>query len=255
MSGKMIEIGSLIKRHSRGGLLAVVAVAGLSLLRPATASAQLLESFEGGMDGWTFVAQNGYTASVGATGATDGTSALGVGATYQISGKGNSWTTTNGLNFGPTFISPTNVSWTATLSGASGIKIDIDTPAGTVGADGDLGFFVAVDLDVSAGPAFGFQSIDPAGPFNYPDIYSGGELTETYPLTATQDAELASDAAGGFGTFFQIQIGSGFSNEPAPGANNAVYLDNIRAVPVPEPVSCGLLAVGATGLMMRRRRA
>jgi hypothetical protein len=253
MSGKMIEIGSLIKRHSRGGLLAVVAVAGLSLLRPATASAQLLESFEGGMDGWTFTPQAGYTASVGATGATDGTSALGVGATYQGSKAG--WTTTAGLNFGPTLTSPANVSWTATLSGASSIKIDIDTPAGTVGADGDLGFFVAVDLDVSAGPAFGFQSIDPAGPFNYPDVYSGGELTETYPLTPAQDAELASDAAGGFGTFFQIQIGSSFSNDPSPDANNAVYLDNIRATPVPEPVSCGLLAVGATGLMMRRRRA
>src|ERR1700722_9185355 len=80
MSGKMFESGSRFVKLSRRGVLGVLAVAGLCMMRPAAASAQLIESFEGTLDGWTFNpsfnTQN-YTSTFSSTnGVTNGTESL-----------------------------------------------------------------------------------------------------------------------------------------------------------------------------------
>jgi hypothetical protein len=246
MSGKMIEIvGSRIVRHSRKGLLGVLAVAGMCMMRPAAASGQLIESFENTLDGWTFNpsynTQN-YTQTFSTTtGVTVGSYALQIN-----SGVSSRTQLLSGFDYGNLLLSPRSAGLAATLSGASALDIDVFAPSGALG----YGPQIDVDVDDGGGVAggTGYLSLDGYG---YPSPANGTEVTMVFPITPAQDAELALDAAS-TGVDIVMQPGSG---TPTGAQIPVLYIDNIQAVPVPEPASLGLLALGASSLMMRRRKA
>jgi PEP-CTERM motif len=245
MSGKMIEIGSRIVRHSRKGLLGVLAIAGMCMMRPAAASGQLIESFENTLDGWTFNpsynTQN-YTSTFSTTtGVTNGSDALQIN-----SGPSSRTQILSGFNYGALLTSPRTAGLAATLANASAVTIDFFAPSGA------LGYGPQIDLDIDDGSGVvggtGFTSTDG---YSYPTPTNGVEVTQTYPISAALRAELAIDAAS-TGVNLVIQAGSG---TPTNATSPVLYIDNIVAVPVPEPASLGLLALGASSLMMRRRKA
>jgi len=245
MSGKMLEIGSRIVRHSRRGLLGVIAIAGLCMMRPATASGQLIESFENTMDGWTFnpswnVQQFTQTFST-TTGVTDGSYSLEIDS-------GAIARTLNGFNYGNALVGPNSVAMTTLLSNSSAVTIDFFAPSGA------LGYGPQVDLDVNGGPTFGYQSLDGYG---YPSFANGVEVTMTFPITPAQQSQLGLDAIGGYGSDLVLQLGSG---KPTATSIPVLYIDNIQAIPgpppvVPEPATLGILGAAAGALMIRRRKA
>jgi hypothetical protein len=104
-------------------------------------------------------------------------------------------------------------------------------------------------LNDGAGGEVGYVSLDGYG---YPTP-AAGESTAIYLITPALQADLAYDAANSIGANLVIQLGG-----PAPATTNLpiLYVDNVLAnPPVPEPASLSLLALGATGLLARRRKA
>jgi hypothetical protein len=248
MSGINLEIGSRFAKHSRRGLLGALAVAGLCMMRPAAASAQLIESFENTLDGWTFdpttstgspwYATNSQSVAASFSntiGVTNGSYSLVAAPTLARTG----W----GPNYGPLLDQPSSLSETLLLSHASAISLDVTVPAGS------FGYYLQFDMDLGdgSGSALGNVSLDG---YNYQAATIGGTATLTFPITPAQDAALASDYVNGFPSSLQIQVGGGTT----PGSDT-FYLDNIRAIPVPEPASLGLLGAGASALLVRRRKA
>jgi hypothetical protein len=249
MSGKMIEIGSRIVRHSRKGLLGVLAVAGMCMMRPAAASGQLIESFENTLDGWTFNpsynTQNFSSQFSTTTGVTNGSYSLEIDSTAtNVSSR---TTVATGFNYAALLVSPRSAALAALLANSTAVSIDFFAPSGA------LGYGPQIDLDIDDGSGVpggtGFTSTDG---YSYPTPANGLEVTQTYTLSAALRAELAVDAAS-TGVNLVIQAGSGAATAPSIPE---LYIDNIVAVaPVPEPATLGLLAAGASALLMRRRRA
>ncbi|HEY1922724.1 MAG TPA: PEP-CTERM sorting domain-containing protein [Tepidisphaeraceae bacterium] len=228
---------------ARRGALGALAVAGLCMMRPATAHGQLIEGFENTLDGWTYVptynpTDAGYAGQETfstTTGVTQGSYAL-------VVNSGAVARTLNGLDYGNFMVSPRTTTLESLLAGATSITIDYNNP-------GNLAYGPQIDLDIDG--ATGYNSLDGYG-YPTPPL---GQSTAVYSLTSAERSAMAADLASAtpIGVNLVLQIGG-----PAPSAINTplLYIDNIQAVqPVPEPASIGMLGIGAAYLLKRRRKA
>lgn len=224
MFGKMLRLTGI----SKFGLGAVAAL-GLSLAVQSGAKAQLIESWEGTLDGWTvpspFGSNTTYTGTpVNGPGVTNGSFSLAVGSP------------STSPNYSQMLISSSSMTYTDILEDASAMSLDIFAPSGSFGG------FLQFDFDINNN-ATGFVSLDN---FSYPATTLGSETTLTVPISPALDAALA---ASNDPTTIIIQVGGGFT-----AGNETMYLDNLRATPVPEPASIGALGMGLSMLTLRRRR-
>jgi hypothetical protein len=213
---------------------------GLAIFVAAPARAALIESFENTLDGWQVPSPFGSAAQqanfqsngFSATGATNGSTSLAIGATAT--------NTSSGPDYSQMMISPAQATTygtnlTTLLQNASAVNIDILAPGGSFGG------FLQFDIDID-NAATGFTSLDS---FSYPSTSIGSEKTISVPVTAAQRAALAGSGAG---TRMIIQVGGGYTS-----GNETFFIDNITTTEVPEPASIGAVA-GVMLLTLRRRR-
>jgi len=214
-------------KQYRVGIVTTAIVAGVLLAQ--SVSAQLLESWEGSLDGWTVPQGASYFTYAPATkfGVTDGTySAALIGAPSSQP------------NYGQMLLSPYEASWTAILGSSTSLSLDVYGPAGSFGG------YLQFDVDVNNAD-IGYQSIDG---YSYPGISpDGNEHTITIAIPASIAAGLAASSNP---TQIAIQVGGGFTS-----GNETMYLDNLRVIP--EPSAFALLGFGVLGLVgvARRRRS
>ena len=169
-----------------------------------TASADLLESWENTLDGWT-VNGAGYTASFStAYGVTDGSYSLAL-------------TGTQSPNYSVMLYSQHTTDLTALLANSTSICVDVYSPAGSFA--GYLQFSIEIyNPDVTYGGASGYVSLDG---YTYPGVPTNGvESTITIPIPADIQAQLAG-SPNATGLYFQI--GGGFTT-----GNETMYLDNLQ---------------------------
>ncbi|HUK81706.1 MAG TPA: PEP-CTERM sorting domain-containing protein [Verrucomicrobiae bacterium] len=204
----------------RCGVVVVLAV----LLMLQNASAQLLESWEGTLNGWTVQDANYAYAPSTVDGVTEGT--------YSAALTG-----TAGPGYGQMLLSPYQASWTALLGNAASLSLDIYTPPGS------FGYYLQFDVDVNNADT-GYQSLTG---YSYPATVIGSQYTLTIPISPAIAAGLAASANP---TQIAIQIGGGYSD-----GNETMYLDNLRVTAIPEPSTFGLLGLGVLSLfcVIRRR--
>jgi hypothetical protein len=192
------------------------------VLQNVSAQAQLLESWENDLDGWTL--QQPYTPSFVTTpGVTDGIYSLALTGTASPS-------------YGQMLRSAFSSSFTTALGNATSLSFDVYTPSGS------FGNFLQFDVDVNNTDT-GFVSLDG---FSYPSTVIGAETTITVPVSASLSSILAASVNP---TQIIIQIGGGSSGNP-----QTMYLDNVRVTPAPEPGTMTLFGLGALGLLGFVRR-
>jgi PEP-CTERM motif len=198
-------------------------VASAVLLLVQNASAQLIESWENTLDGWT-VQQAAYSSAFSTKlGVTDGTYSLAL-------------TVTAGPTYGQMLLGPSLMSNTLLLGNAASLSLDIYTPPAS------FGFFLQFDVDVDNAD-IGYQSIDG---YSYPATVIGSQYTLTIPIPAFIQTGLAASANP---TTIVIQIGGGYTD-----GNETMYLDNLRVTAIPEPSTIALLGFGLIGLVCVARR-
>jgi hypothetical protein len=200
---------------------------GIVAATASTASATLIEGWNGSTDGWTTFAGGGTAGTLTtstATGVTEGTSSL----EYDLPDNNGG------------FQSPSTLANTVALSTAPGgqILIDIFAPSGTN--------FLGTTMFVN-NPITGF--FQPAPGFTTTTL--GAETTLTFTLTAAQQAQLAASAALSQNTV--IGFNAGFATQQSFFYDN--LRDNVPAVVTPEPASLGCLVAGSLLLLRRRRHA
>ena len=200
---------------------------GLAMLLPTFAHAQLLESWENSLDGWTFNpsynTQAGFTQGFSnTTGVTNGSYSL------SITSQGP------GPNYGQIMEGPYLQSWTTALGNASSVSMDVDTTPAA------FGYFLQLDLEINNNDT-GFVSIDG---YAYPSATIGSESTVTWNVSPSIAATLAASS-----NPTQIDISAGGGS-----GGGTMYWDNLRANPVPEPMTIGTMVTGCGMLMLRRHR-
>jgi hypothetical protein len=204
---------------------------GVAMLLPTFASAQLIESWENTLDGWTFNpsynTQAGFTQGFSnTTGVTNGSYSL------TVTSAGPS------PNYGQMLEGPTDYYNTVALANATDLLLDVDTTPAA------FGYFLQFDIEINNADT-GFQSIDG---YAYPSATIGSESTVTFPISPTISSELAASSNP---TQIDISIGGG-------GGGGEMYLDNLRGngppVVLPEPMSLGAMGAGSVLLMLRRHR-
>ncbi len=211
--------------------VSIVVVAGLVLALAPLAHANMIAngSFEtnGGNNttptSWTHITGGyGALASTGTITPHDGTWVLHAGASYGDGGYFQDVTTTNGTKYELTFY---GVGWpkdngTATQYGL----VQVGDPGTDAGDDNSLDDSVDNELvDATFAVA------------RYATVADWTKLT--YQFTAT-------------GTTTRIAL----RNVAAGYKENAVNLDSVSLVVVPEPATMSLLALGGLGVLARRRR-
>jgi hypothetical protein len=195
---------------------------GIAAFLVQNVSAQLIESFENTLDGWS-VLQGAYTAGFSTTtGVTDGS--------YSLSLTG-----TAGPSYGQMLGSPSTTLLTSELAGASALSFDVYAPGGS------FGYYL--QFDVVNNSDTGYMSLDG---YSYSGVSIGGESTVTVPVSASLQSALAASPNG---TSIYIQVGGGYSD-----GNETFYLDNVRLTPAPEPATLALMGLGMASLIMIRRR-
>jgi hypothetical protein len=203
-------------------------VVALGFFVPGMASAQLIESWENTLDGWTvnpsFNNQAGFTSGFSSTtGVTNGSYSLAITSAGETS-----------PDYGQLLYSPSTLALTNILANASSLSLDVDTSPGA------FGYYAAFDFDIN-NAATGYESLDG---YDYMGTAIGSEYTFTIPISPSIASALA---ASNDPTSINIQLGGG------SGAGT-LFLDNLRATPVPEPVSIGAIVSGVSLLALRRHR-
>lgn len=210
----------------------VLLIVGLGLFLPRLASAQLIESWENTLDGWTFNpsynTQAGFTQSFSnTTGVTNGSYSL------DITSAGPA------PDYGQLLEGPYSYYNTVALAHSTDLLLDVDTSAAA------FGYYLQFDVEINNLDT-GFTSIDG---YAYPSTTIGSETTVQIAISPTIAAELAASSNP---TQIDISVGGG-------GGGGTMYLDNLRgngpAVVLPEPVSFGAMGAGSVLLLLRRRRA
>jgi hypothetical protein len=202
--------------------MVTTAIAAVMVLAQS-ASAQLLESWEGSLDGWTVQNANYIYAPATKFGVTDGTFSA-------------SLTGLAGPNYGQMLLSPYEASWTAEIGGATSMSLDVYTP------NASFGYYCQFQLGLVNNDT-GYVALNPV----YTGTGIGSETTITVPISPSVAATLAASSNP---TQLFIQIGGGYT-----AGNETMYLDNLRVVP--EPSTFALLGFGVLGLVgvARRRRS
>ena len=205
---------------------------GLAMLLPAFASAQLIESWENTLDGWTFNpsynTQAGFTQGFSNTaGVTDGSYSLTITSAAPAP------------NYGQMLEGPYSYYNTVALANATDLLMDVDTTAGA------FGYYLQFDIEINNADT-GFLSLD--GYSYSASATIGSEATMTFPIPSSVSSELASSSNP---TQIDISIGGGTGG-------GEMFLDNLRGngppVVVPEPMSLGAIGAGSVLLLLRRHR-
>ena len=203
--------------------IAILSLA-LSLSILPTAKADLLESWENNLDGWTL--DNGsYTSSFTISpGVTDGSYSLALAGTA-------------GPNYGGMLHSGYLMSYTTALASAGTLSLDVYTPPAS------FGYYLQVQFWLNNADT-GYMQI-PNGS-TYLSTTIGAETTLTWTIPTSVAAILATSLNP---TQIGFQMGGGYS-----AGNETMYLDNVRTTSVPEPAAYALAGLGL-GLLVFRRRA
>jgi hypothetical protein len=98
------------------------------------------------------------------------------------------------------------------------------------------------------GEGFSIEAYDPSGTHA---LAAGATNHLIFDSTETIAQLTTNDGAGPLGGFYTMSTSYIYSGQPETGSANIV----VPTAVVPEPVSASLVAVGAAGLMLRRRRA
>jgi len=215
------------KRFRPTYLLAIA----LALFLPRLASAQLIESWENTLDGWTFDpsynSQLGFTQGFSSTtGVTNGSYSL------SITSAGP------GPNYGQLLEGTYSYYNTVALANSTDLLLDVDTTPAA------FGYFLQLDAEINNADT-GFVSVDS---YAFPSTTIGSETTVSFAISPTIAAELAASS-----NPTQIEISAGGGS-----GGGTMYLDNLRgngpAVVLPEPMSLGAIGAGSALLMLRRHR-
>jgi hypothetical protein len=201
---------------------------GLIWLFVQTASADLLESWEGSWDGWTTLNPNDVNASLNNSssyGVTDGNYSLAV----TSPGPEDPY---NPILF--ELFSQAQSSYTTALASSSALTLDVYTPPGSFG--NNLTIYMVIynsDLGVS-------------GLLNPETTTIGQETTLTFDIPSAAAAILAASSNT---TRIEIEGVGGFT-----ARNETAYLDNLQTVAIPEPATLEWVGLGAAGILVMRRR-
>jgi hypothetical protein len=196
---------------------------GIAAMCLQTSSAQLLESWENTLDGWTVSGDNTSGSSFSSLGATAGSYSLAISFSAAPS-------------YGTPLSSTYQSSFTTALASSSALTLDVYTPPAA------FGYYLATQMWINNADA-GYNQLA-GGTYFATGI--GSETTLTFSIPPALAAALAASSN-------PTQIGLQMGGNYAAG-NSTVYLDNLQAVPAPEPTTLALAGLGAAGLLAIRRR-
>jgi hypothetical protein len=138
-----------------------------------------------------------------------------------------------------------NPGFLAALKGNTGLSLDYFLPQDIVRGSG--GYFEIWAVFNWSG---GYQQINNIPFFSDSNNLLAGQHTVTFDYSALQ-AGLPTSQPGYFQMFLVLNSGGTLT----PPNNIQVYVDNIRAIQVPEPTTFALLGLGAAAFLALRRRA
>lgn len=201
---------------------------GLLWLFVQTASAALLESWEGSWDGWTTSNPNDVNASLNNSssyGVTDGNYSLAV----TSPGPEDPYSS---ILF--ELISQTQSSYTTALASSAALTLDVYTPSGSFGNKLTI-YMVIYNTDLGV-----------AGLLNSETTTIGQETTLTFDIPSAAAAILGASSNT---TRIEIEGVGGFT-----AGNETAYLDNLQTIAIPEPATLEWVGLGAAGIIAMHRR-
>ncbi|WP_428387658.1 PEP-CTERM sorting domain-containing protein [Mucisphaera sp.] len=214
-----------------GGRTQIALIAGLAAGFTASADAQLLFSFEDGVQDWEYAGFSSQPGSVAVSTnfATEGSQSLAI--TQNISG----------------------FSWTATIDFFNGKQTDAFNALIAAAANPNAEIAYDITYDPASTPS-AYTFVNNSFSVQAPDFLQidgvgliGSGALDNGPVTLTVQEPLSSFNVDPSSTFARLTLGLNGDWGRAP---LTVYLDNVRIVP--EPASAGLL--GLAGLALLRRR-
>lgn len=200
-----------------------------------TSSSQgvLLNSWENDVEGWGII-QGAY-------------SSAGFDTTIGVTDQTYSWIISGGSanpDYSAFMGGPSTMALTSILSTTDKILIDVTIPTG-----GDFGWFQQWSAVVNNADT-GYTSLDGYSYSQSPTIGDTVPDTLEWTIPAAMRATLAASSEP---TSIVLQLGGGTNDT----ANNTMYIDNLRTIPIPEPTTATLILAGLSGLGVlgsRRKR-